>query len=158
MKSRADAVIVQVHTHHWAQGDGSSWSEQPSPQAVSFVQEILAAGADLVFGSGAHLPQGAIQSDRGVALPSLGNFHFRMDTPLPPEARRSVLVRTTVSRERIDLDLVPLKLDEHGQPQELAGAERRDLLDHLSRLSHALGTQLDLHDLRGHLSFHRAPN
>jgi len=155
MKSRTDVVVVQVHTHNWAQGHGSSWSEQPSPQAISFLEQILAAGADLVFGSGTHIPQGVIRNSGGVALLSLGNFHFRMDTPLPPEARRSVLVRTTVSRERIDLEFVPLTLDQDGLPREMPPAQRREFLDYLSRQSLLLGTTLDLQNRRKHLSFDR---
>ncbi|MEJ2696735.1 MAG: CapA family protein [Candidatus Sulfobium sp.] len=151
IKREADIIVVLVHMHHTA----SSWTETPSAASVLFVRKILDAGADIVIGSGPHVPQGIIKSERGVALLSLGNFLFHPDYQIPEKGRRSILADFTVSDDSLKLAIVPLRLDVTGIPRTASEEDAAAILKRISILSAQLGTTLQIRGERGYVEMRR---
>jgi hypothetical protein len=149
----ADIVLVFVHMHYTK----FSWTENPSTASILFVKNILDAGADLVVGSGPHVPQGIISSDKGVGLLSLGNFLFRPDYSTPEEGRRSILANFIVSDDSLKLVIVPLRLDVLGIPHVALQDDAGIVLNRIVSLSGELGTTIQVRGGKGYLEVRRMP-
>ncbi len=153
IRREADIVMVFVHMHHTK----FSWTEVPSTTSILFVNKILNAGADIVVGTGPHIPQGIIRSNRGVALLSLGNFLMNPDYNMPEKGHRSMLADFTMSNDRLDLYVVPLRLDLLGIPLIASQEDGGIILKRIVTLSDKLGTTLQRRGERGHLEIQRMP-
>jgi poly-gamma-glutamate capsule biosynthesis protein CapA/YwtB (metallophosphatase superfamily) len=66
---QADLVVLSLH---W----GSEYTYAIAPEQRAFVQEALAAGADLILGHHSHNPQALDLGQNWLAAYSLGNFVF----------------------------------------------------------------------------------
>ena len=149
----ADIVLVFVHMHHTK----FSWTETPSTASILFVKNILDAGADIVIGSGPHVPQGIISSDKGVGLLSLGNFLLHPDYRMPEKGRRSMLANFIISNNSLKLVIVPLRLDNLGIPRVALQEDAGVILNRIISLSDELGTTLQVKGEGGYLEMHRMP-
>jgi poly-gamma-glutamate synthesis protein (capsule biosynthesis protein) len=67
LKSEVDIVIISVH----GAAEMSPW---PSPQWQSLLRSFIDAGATVVHGHHAHVPQGYEEYNHGLIFYSLGNF------------------------------------------------------------------------------------
>jgi hypothetical protein len=67
LKSEVDAVVVSVH----AAVEVSPW---PSPRLQAFYRSLIDAGASVIHGHHAHVPQGVEEYQGGVIAYGLGNF------------------------------------------------------------------------------------
>ncbi len=145
--------MVFAHMHQTK----PSWTETQSIKSILFVKNILNAGADIVIGTGPHVPQGILRSDRGVALLSLGNFLMRPDYRMPEEGHRAVLADFTISNDRLKLAIVPLRLDILGIPRITSEEDGGFILNRIVSLSDQLGTTLEIRGERGYLEIQRIP-
>jgi poly-gamma-glutamate capsule biosynthesis protein CapA/YwtB (metallophosphatase superfamily) len=153
MRKGADIVLVFVHMHHTK----FSWSEAPSTASILFVKNILDAGADIVVGSGPHVPQGIISNDKGVALISLGNFLFHPNYRVPEKGHRSILANFIISGDDLRLTVTPLRLDSLGLPRIALKEDASIILNRIVSLSSELGTTLQIQGDRGFLEIQRLP-
>lgn len=147
-----DIVVVALHLHL-----GQGWTDQPSPDCISIVKRILDTGADVVIAHGPHVPQGIIISNGRVALLSLGNFLFCPDYQMPDEAHDSIMAKMTISRDSLDVALLPLRLDDYGRPRIPARVEASRILRHIADLSTGLGTTVEIREETGYITIHRQP-
>jgi hypothetical protein len=139
LKAEVDIVAVALHLHL-----GPGWTEQTPPAHIALVQQVLAAGADVVIAHGSHVPQGILQSNGGIALLSLGNFLFRPDYQMPEKAHRSIMAKVTIYSDSITIALSPLRLDYFGRPQVPPPHEASQTLRDIATLSAALGTTVEI--------------
>jgi len=150
LKAEVDIVVVVLHLHL-----GQGWTEQTPPAHIALVQQVLAAGADIVLAHGPHVPQGILQSNGGIALLSLGNFLFRPDYQMPEKAYRSIMVKVGISSDSITIALLPLKLDYSGRPQVPPSQEASQTLLDIATLSAALGTTVEIYEDIGYTTIKR---
>jgi len=153
IRKEADIIMVLVHMHDTK----FSWTEKASALRDVFFKEILKAGADIVIGSGPHVPQGMIKSDRGVALLSLGNFLLNPDYKMPEEGHYSILADFTISNDDLRLTIVPLRLDILGRPGAALAEDADLILRKIISLSDQLGATLQIHGERAHIEIQRTP-
>lgn len=153
IRKEADIIMVFAHMHQTK----SSWTETQSIKSILFVKNILNAGADIVIGTGPHVPQGILRSDRGVALLSLGNFLMHPDYSMPEKGYRSVLADFMISNDRLKLAIVPLRLDTRGIPRITSKEDGGFILNRIVSLSDELGTTLQIQGERGYFEIQRIP-
>jgi len=151
IRKEADIILVFVHMHPTV----FNWTEESSATSISFVKNILDAGADIVIGSGAHCPQGIIGNDKGIALLSVGNFLLRPDYNMPEKGHRSILADFTISEDSLKLAIVPLRLDILGIPRVASQDDASNILNGIVSLSDQLGTSLEIQRERGYLEIKR---
>lgn len=145
-----DLVLVALHLHL-----GPGWTDRTHPSHVNLAHAVLGAGADIVIAHGPHMPQGVLQSGRGVALLSIGNFLFRPDYDLAARARRSVVAEFTVEPASLSLTLRPVQLDDSGRPRAASDREAAETLRDIAEGSAALGTLLRVREGSGLLRIAR---
>lgn len=153
IRKEVDIIIVMVHMHD----SRFSWTEETSDAQNLFFRAILKAGADIVIGSGPHVSQGMIRSDRGLALFSLGNFLFNPDYNMPEQCRRSILADFTISNDVLRLTVVPLRLDIPGRPRVASDGDADLILRRIIYLSDKLGTKLQINGERAYLEIQSHP-
>ncbi len=129
---RRDADIVLVIAHA-----GVEYIPFPPPYLAEAFRRIAAAGADLVVGHHAHVPQG-IEIFGGVPICySLGNFVFYQNTDLYSR-KRGFLLTAGISPEGLShFQVTPYAIG----PESLSllkGADRAFFFDALQRVSHPL--------------------
>jgi poly-gamma-glutamate synthesis protein (capsule biosynthesis protein) len=89
----------------------------------SLARALVAAGADVVFGSHPHVLQGIEELDGAVVAYSLGNLAWYHDGV---DAGATALVRVSLSEGRAEgFSVVPAVLDAVGRPTPVTG-ERAD--------------------------------
>ncbi len=77
LRATSDIVVVSIH-------GGSEYLPTNDPQMADIAEELVAAGADVVWGHGAHVMQPVYPSEldhRAVVATSLGNFIFDQSGP-----------------------------------------------------------------------------
>ncbi len=111
VRRTADTVIVYVH---W----GTETETCPDPQQEPLATQLVRAGADIVIGSGAHVPQGAGYTGTAYVDYNLGNFAFYDYTA--PETDSGSLILTAQGRHIAGAAWRPATLVS-GLPQPLTG-------------------------------------
>lgn len=132
-KTAADYVVVSFH---W----GAEGASAPSPFQMATARAAVDAGADVVLGHHPHVLQGIEQYKKGIILYSLGNFAFGSRSR---SAARSVIARITLADGATRVQLLPINVlnsEVRFQPRPLNGQESAAVIDHLNRISRALGT------------------
>jgi poly-gamma-glutamate synthesis protein (capsule biosynthesis protein) len=132
-KATADYVVVSFH---W----GAEGATAPSLFQIATARAAVDAGADVVLGHHPHVLQGIEQYKKGIILYSLGNFAFGSRSGA---SARSVIARITLAEGVTSVQLLPLNVLNrvvHFQPRLLEGEAREAVIDHLNRISRALGT------------------
>ena len=114
----ADTVVVYVH---W----GVELEGCPTHVQRGLARRLVAAGADVVVGSHAHVLLGGGRMGRALVDYGLGNFAFYATSDL---TTRSGVLLVTVTGRRVDsFRWVPARI-ESGVPQPLSGADARAAL------------------------------
>jgi poly-gamma-glutamate capsule biosynthesis protein CapA/YwtB (metallophosphatase superfamily) len=164
-RSQADVVVVSCHV-------GIEFFSYPLPQHRQTLHRLVDEGADLVLGHHPHVLQGIERRGQGIIAYSLGNFVF--DTAYEAEEAltrprasvllgreiegasldmlsRSVIFRCELTQEGVeDYELIPIRLNEQGQPAIATGGEAEAILSEVERLSANLdgAAGFDLQDLQ----------
>jgi poly-gamma-glutamate capsule biosynthesis protein CapA/YwtB (metallophosphatase superfamily) len=140
-----EAVVVSLHSHA-----GQSWTYDTAPEHLAAVRHLLEWGADVVVSHGPHFPQGVVADAGGVGFLSLGNFLFRPDYTMPPEAHQSLLAFVEMNGSRVaETRLYPLELTSDGLPVLARGQTSRQILELVSGLSQEDGGSISLQDGSG---------
>ncbi len=126
-RQSADVVVV---TPHW----GVEYVIEPTERQRKFARLAIDSGADLVVGHHPHWVQ-VMELYRGKLIAySLGNLVF--DQMWSEETRQGILLKTAFYQEQlVDVELVPVKIFEYGQPRLMRGAARDRLVDELFMFS-----------------------
>jgi len=114
----SDTVIVYLH---WGQENQAC----PTAAQTTLMHQVVAAGADVVVGSHAHVPLGAGWGDAGAYVDyGLGNFVFYADGP-GPNTTSGVLTLTVAGRAVTHAAWTPAHID-GGVPVPLSGQAAAD--------------------------------
>lgn len=119
VRSGADVVVVSIHAD-------LEFTETPSPGRRSAFRRIAEAGATLVLGHHAHVPQGMERVGSSLVVHSLGNFVSHAHTspylgPRLPATAQSFVLLAEVGAEGVgDVSRVPVTIgpppDERPRP------------------------------------------
>ncbi len=150
LKEGNDLVIVSLHFHL-----DRGWTRTAPEENLKIVEAALDAGADVVVGHGPHVPQGIVTRAGGIGLLSLGNFIFGTGYEMKPEALESVMAKLRVLNGSLELELVPLVLDDDGWPHAASSEEAGEILRHVERTSLEMGTRLEVTNGRASLRVDR---
>ena len=135
-------VVVSLHAHF-----GSSWTRDTAPEHLSAVRRLLEWGADVVVSHGPHLPQGVLADEGRLAFLSLGNFMFRPDYRMPPEAHQSLLALVELRNGRVaEARLYPVDVTAEGLPVLTRPPASSELLALISGLSAKYGASIVVQD------------
>lgn len=127
-KKQADVVIVQFH---W----GNEYTYQPSSHQQLLAHFAIDQGADLVIGNHPHWYQPVEIYNNRVIMYSHGNFIF--DQMWSRETREGIVGKYYFYRDKlIDVEFLPMLIEDYGQPQWLEGEEKEKVLEHLFQISH----------------------
>jgi poly-gamma-glutamate capsule biosynthesis protein CapA/YwtB (metallophosphatase superfamily) len=110
-RRNSDTVVVYLH---W----GTETVACPAPQQEPLAQQLVAAGADIVVGSGAHVLLGGGYLGDAYVDYGLGNFAFYDN--VTPETDSGALLITAVGRHITAATFRPAT-DVNGLPQPLTG-------------------------------------
>lgn len=141
-----DLLRPQVHhvvlLLHW----GVEYCDYPIPDDALAGHRFIDAGATIVFGSHAHVPQGYELYKHGVVFYGLGNFVYdtmaeRVTTSTRlAERRSSMIARVGLNAQGILYHkIVPCMIDDCGYPHALEGEAALQELDRLRQLSERIG-------------------
>jgi len=115
-RATSDTVVVFLH---W----GVELTSCPTRFQTSLADKLVAAGADVIVGSHAHVLLGAGRKERALVDYGLGNFVFYASRP---SATESGVLEVTVTGRRIDgYRWVPARIS-GGIPYPLSGNARAD--------------------------------
>lgn len=124
IRPEADLVVVILHS-------GYEYIEEPSEEQVAAAHAAVDAGADLVVGHHAHILQGIHRYGDGVIAYGLGNFLFDIDGP--PE---TAILNVWLDRNGVrQLELLPVIIQEHGQPRPAETWEAEPILSRVYYLT-----------------------
>ena len=151
LTERNDLVIASLHFHM-----RRGWTRQAPEDNRRIVEAALDAGADVVVGHGPHVAHGVLARNGGIGMLSLGNFILGTGYNMPPEAQESLLAKLRVRETRLELELVPLMLDDDGWPRAASRDEAGEILRHVERTSLEMGTRLEVSDGRASLRVDRS--
>ncbi|MCG2739593.1 MAG: CapA family protein [Syntrophaceae bacterium] len=131
-EAKETAAVVIVY-FHW----GSEYTAYPNQRQEALAHLVVEAGADLVVGSHPHWIQ-AVEIYQGVPiLYSLGNFVF--DQEWSQKTKEGAAARCTFYHNQlIDIELLPVLIENYSQPRWLVGEEGRQILEELEQISRKL--------------------
>lgn len=150
LAERNDLVIASLHFHL-----RRGWTREVPEDNRRIVEAALDAGADVVVGHGPHVAHGVLTRNGGIGMLSLGNFILGTGYNMPPEAQESLLAKLRARDGSLELELLPLVLDDNGWPREASRDEAREILRHVERTSLEMGTRLDVTNGRASLRVDR---
>lgn len=139
IKKYARDVDHLVISLHW----GIEHSPYPTPEQVSLARRAVDAGARIIFGNHPQILQGIESYKDGIIMYSLGNFchtDYYWEGPektyqfkIKPVDRESVMVMVKASKDRIeDINIIPIWINEHGQPEVCKDEKLADISKKLS--------------------------
>ena len=150
LAERNDLVIASLHFHL-----RRGWTRQAPEDNRRIVEAALDAGADVVVGHGPHVAHGVMTRNGGIGMLSLGNFILGTGYNMPPEAQESLLAKLRAREGSMELELVPLMLDDDGWPRSASPEEAGEILRHVERTSLEMGTRLEVPNGRATLRIDR---
>lgn len=126
----ADVVVV---SYHW----GVEYVTMPGDRQITLAHTSIDTGADVVLGNHPHWIQ-PIEVYKGkFIIYAHGNFIF--DQEWSPETKLGVIGRYVFyDKKLVDVEYIPLRIVDYGQPYFLDGAERQVVLDSMHEASKAL--------------------
>jgi poly-gamma-glutamate synthesis protein (capsule biosynthesis protein) len=137
LRARADVVVVSHHLRR-------AGFKQPEAYQIELARGCVDAGADLVFGHGAHLNQGIEVWNRAPIFHCVGQLAF--DWPLAREHRDGLVVRFGVDGGRISgVSAVLVSRDRDNNPYLLdpKSGEGKWQLEQVRDLSPGLSLPID---------------
>jgi poly-gamma-glutamate synthesis protein (capsule biosynthesis protein) len=139
LRQSADLVIVAVHwgsPPYWLSPFQGRMVEYQQPLGRAFVE----AGADVVFGHHSHALNGVEVYQGKPIVYSAGNFIFeRPRIHMEPEA----LVAQLHLGDTLEVEIVPLLIDERGLPELASGKTADHVLNLLAQFSEPFGTRFE---------------
>lgn len=132
-RGSADVVIV---SYHW----GVEYVTQPSERQRELAHLTVDAGADVVLGNHPHWIQPVeIYKDKFIIY-AHGNFVF--DQEWSEETKLGVVGRYTFYEGKlVDVEYLPIRIIDYGQPYFPAGDEATQIVQHMEQASAALAEQ-----------------
>lgn len=126
-RKNADIVIVSFH---W----GVEYVTNPNERQQSLAYLAVDMGADVVLGNHPHWIQPIEIYKNKFIIYAHGNFVF--DQEWSEETKLGVIGKYTFYENKlVDVEYVPIKIIDYGQPYFLEGAARQNLLDALQLAS-----------------------
>jgi poly-gamma-glutamate capsule biosynthesis protein CapA/YwtB (metallophosphatase superfamily) len=121
VKQKADIIIVMMH---W----GTEYQSQPDQRQIYLAHFLIDNGTDLVVGNHPHWIQ-TVESYKGkVIMYAHGNFIF--DQMWSMETRTGVIgLYTFYGKELVDIEFLPLQINDYGQPFFLLDSDKQSVLD-----------------------------
>lgn len=120
-RSQADVVIVEMH---W----GNEYQAVPSEHQKEIGHFLIDAGADIIIGNHPHWIQPIEVYNGKIIVYSHGNFVF--DQMWSEKTREGIVTRYTFyDKKLIDVEVIPVKIDDYGQPRILEGDEKKKILN-----------------------------
>jgi poly-gamma-glutamate synthesis protein (capsule biosynthesis protein) len=121
VKPKSDIIVVSFH---W----GNEYTSSPTKKQVELGHMAIDSGADLVVGHHPHWIQPVEIYKGKVILYSLGNFIF--DQMWSQKTKEGVVGKFTFYEgELIDIELIPVLIEDYGQPKVLKGSTAKLLMD-----------------------------
>lgn len=126
-KNNADFVVVFPH---W----GEEYEEVPSAFETNTQKFLLDSGADLILGNHPHIIQPLALNNNRLTVFAHGNFIF--DQEWSPETKKGMVMKFYIYKGKIiDVEVMPVIIQNYGQPQMASGKEKDLMLKNLYRLS-----------------------
>ncbi|MBI4137526.1 CapA family protein [Candidatus Roizmanbacteria bacterium] len=126
-QEQADMVIVSFH---W----GVEYTHQPTTRQIEIAHRAVDAGADLIIGNHPHWIQPPEVYRDTVIVYSHGNFVF--DQMWSQKTREGMVGRYTFyNNDVIDIELVPVIIEDYGQPRLANATETGSILSILKEES-----------------------
>lgn len=126
-KQQADIVIVAFH---W----GQEYTDKPTARQKDFAHLAVDAGADVIVGNHPHWIQPVEIYKNKVIVYSHGNFIF--DQFWSEKTQLGIVGKFTFyDKQLIDVNFLPIKINQKGQPQILNGSRKIQALQDLEKLS-----------------------
>ncbi len=91
-KEEVDILIISLHA-------GEEYAENPTNFQISFAQDCISNGADLIVGHHPHVVQRVEQYKDGWIAYSLGNFVF--DQHFSEETMKSIILKVVIDQKKI---------------------------------------------------------
>jgi poly-gamma-glutamate synthesis protein (capsule biosynthesis protein) len=108
-KEEVDVLIISLHA-------GEEYAENPTNFQISFAQDCISSGADLVIGHHPHVVQRIEQYKDGWIAYSLGNFVF--DQHFSKETMESIILKVVVEDKKIKkVYSEDIRINEYFQPE-----------------------------------------
>ncbi|MDP2860517.1 MAG: CapA family protein [bacterium] len=126
-RKKADVVII---TYHW----GVEYRDKPDDRQKYLGRFAIDAGADLVIGNHPHWIQPVeIYKDKLIAY-AHGNFVFDQEWSL--KTRQGVVGKYTFyDNQLIDVEYLPVLIENYGQPRFLTGNEKNTIIENMKAQS-----------------------
>lgn len=122
-RQQADVIIVQ---YHW----GEEYRSQPDDRQKYLGKFTIDAGADLVIGNHPHWIQPVEMYKNKLITYAHGNFVFDQEWSI--ETKQGVVGRYTYFDDQlIDIEYLPIQIENYGQPYFLKGERKQKILDHM---------------------------
>lgn len=121
-QARASADVVVVYVHWGLEGQSC-----PTPEMSSLADSLVAAGADVIVGTHAHLLLGAGYKEQAYVSYGLGNFLWWRNMAFSDDT--GVLTLSLQGRQVVDAQFAPAVIDEAGRPIPVSGDDAVPKLD-----------------------------
>ena len=129
-KTQANIVIVSFH---W----GVEYVEQPTERQRGLAHLAIDSGADLIIGNHPHWIQPVEIYKNKLIIYAHGNFIF--DQMWSEKTRQGVVGKYTFyDNELIDVEFLPILIEDYGQPYFLEDAEKQSILEEMQKASFTL--------------------
>ncbi|HUS60198.1 MAG TPA: CapA family protein [Nevskiaceae bacterium] len=129
-KTKADVVVVAFH---W----GIEYTSQPTKRQQELAHWAIDSGANLVIGHHPHWIQPVEIYKGGIILYSLGNFIF--DQAWSEKTKQGIVGRFTFfENQLVDVELLPVEIDNFGQPSFMTADQKTRILEEIEQLSKVL--------------------
>jgi poly-gamma-glutamate capsule biosynthesis protein CapA/YwtB (metallophosphatase superfamily) len=135
-RKQADIIVV---TCHW----GTEYKNQPDERQKYLGHLIIDAGADLVIGNHPHWIQ-PVEFYKGKLITyAHGNFIFDQEWSL--ETKQGVVGKYTFyDNQLVDVEYLPVLIENYGQPHFLIGIEKYKILENMKLQSEKLSINSNL--------------
>jgi poly-gamma-glutamate synthesis protein (capsule biosynthesis protein) len=128
LKNLVDIVVISLH---W----GDEYIDRPSPDQIKLGHKLIDLGANVILGHHPHVLQGIERYNSGIIAYSLGSFVFDL---WQQNIRESIILDLKIYPENIEIDFIPIFINECWQPVILAGEKGNNILSRFDGLSKAL--------------------
>jgi len=164
LKDEVDIAVVSIH---W----GQSWQPMVFDYQVQVAHTLIDSGADVIMGHGPHVLHGIEAYNKRIIFYSLGHFIYHTHQPghvrglasLPDSGLKRALAEpyrwrfreTAIGKVVLDgpqikcAEIIPVMLDQSGNPVVAEGESCRSILHYLSVISRYLGTSIVMRENKG---------
>jgi len=126
-KKSHDIVVVSFH---W----GAEFTRKIIPEQRKLSHLAIDAGADIIVGTHPHWTQPIEIYKNKTIFYSLGNFVFTQNTQ--NKMNEGLVTRLIFYQKKlIDVELLPIFLNEYGQPAFVTGSEKTRIIEKLKQMS-----------------------